>query len=208
MMTFILIFLTAVVSVAAFGNRRLFDRLSMQPARVVHQREWYRAVSYGFVHGDTMHLVVNMLVLLSFGVAVERLFRAYEQAGMIFNSYWSYALLYFGGLVVSVLPDLIRRRNDPFYSSIGASGAVSAVVFCSIFFNPWSKIYFFGLIPIPGILFGALYVGYEYYMGRREGDHINHNAHLVGALYGFVFPLLMEPSMLPQFWMRLFHPGA
>ena len=202
-MTYILIFITAIVSIAAFNNRQLFDRLSFVPYRVVHRREWYRAVSYGFVHGDYMHLIVNMLVLLSFGQFLEQLFKAYQQAGTIFSGYLSYGLLYFGGLLFSVLPDLVRRRNDPQYASIGASGAVSAVIFTSIFFNPWSKIYFFGILPIPGILFGILYVGYEQYMSRRPGDHINHNAHLFGALFGFVFPLLMEPSLWHVFVKNL-----
>ena len=144
-----------------------------------------------------------MLVLLSFGQFLEQLFKAYQQAGTIFSGYLSYGLLYFGGLLFSVLPDLVRRRNDPQYASIGASGAVSAVIFTSIFFNPWSKIYFFGILPIPGILFGILYVGYEQYMSRRPGDHINHNAHLFGALFGFVFPLLMEPSLWHVFVKNL-----
>ena len=202
-MTYILIFITAIVSIAAFNNRQLFDRLACVPYRAVHRREWYRAVSYGFVHGDYMHLIVNMLVLLSFGQFLEQLFKAYQQAGTIFSGYLSYGLLYFGGLLFSVLPDLVRRRNDPQYASIGASGAVSAVIFTSIFFNPWSKIYFFGILPIPGILFGILYVGYEQYMSRRPGDHINHNAHLFGALFGFVFPLLMEPSLWHVFVKNL-----
>ena len=202
-MTYILIFITAIVSIAAFNNRQLFDRLAFVPYRVVHRREWYRAVSYGFVHGDYMHLIVNMLVLLSFGQFLEQLFKAYQQAGTIFSGYLSYGLLYFGGLLFSVLPDLVRRRNDPQYASIGASGAVSAVIFTSIFFNPRSKIYFFGILPIPGILFGILYVGYEQYMSRRPGDHINHNAHLFGALFGFVFPLLMEPSLWHVFVKNL-----
>ena len=202
-MTYILIFITAIVSIAAFNNRQLFDRLAFVRYRVVHRREWYRAVSYGFGHGDYMHLLVHMLVLLSFGQFLEQLFKAYQQAGTIFSGYLSYGLLYFGGLLFSVLPDLVRRRNDPQYASIGASGAVSAVIFTSIFFNPWSKIYFFGILPIPGILFGILYVGYEQYMSRRPGDHINHNAHLFGALFGFVFPLLMEPSLWHVFVKNL-----
>ena len=89
-MTYILIFITAIVSIAAFNNRQLFDRLAFVPYRVVHRREWYRAVSYGFVHGDYMHLIVNMLVLLSFGQFLEQLFNAYQQAGTIFSGYLSY----------------------------------------------------------------------------------------------------------------------
>lgn len=202
-MTFILIFLTAVVSVVCFGNRRWFDSLAMIPYRVAHDRQWYRAVTYGFVHADYMHLIVNMFVLLSFGQYLERLFRAYEHAGTIASGYLAYGLLYFGGLIASVASDMARHRNDPRYVSIGASGAISAVVFASIFFNPWSKIYFFGILPIPGILFGALYVGYEQYLSRRGGDNVNHNAHLWGALYGFVFPLLLEPSLWHAFIRNL-----
>lgn len=202
-MTFILIFLTAVVSVVCFGNRRWFDSLAMIPYRVAHDRQWYRAVTYGFVHADYMHLIVNMFVLLSFGQYLERLFRAYEHAGTIASGYLAYGLLYFGGLIASVASDMARHRNDPRYVSIGASGAVSAVVFASIFFNPWSKIYFFGILPIPGILFGALYVGYEQYLSQRGGDNVNHNAHLWGALYGFVFPLLLEPSLWHAFIRNL-----
>ena len=170
---------------------------------MAHDRQWYRAVTYGFVHADYMHLIVNMFVLLSFGQYLERLFRAYEHAGTIASGYLAYGLLYFGGLIASVASDMARHRNDPRYVSIGASGAVSAVVFASIFFNPWSKIYFFGILPIPGILFGALYVGYEQYLSRRGGDNVNHNAHLWGALYGFVFPLLLEPSLWHAFIRNL-----
>ena len=120
-MTFILIFLTAVVSVVCFGNRRWFDSLAMIPYRVAHDRQWYRAVTYGFVHADYMHLIVNMFVLLSFGQYLERLFRAYEHAGTIASGYLAYGLLYFGGLIASVASDMARHRNDPRYVSIGAS---------------------------------------------------------------------------------------
>ena len=89
-MTFILIFLTAVVSVVCFGNRRWFDSLAMIPYRVAHDRQWYRAITYGFVHADYMHLIVNMFVLLSFGQYLERLFRAYEHAGTIASGYLAY----------------------------------------------------------------------------------------------------------------------
>lgn len=203
-MTYIVIFLTAIVSVACFRNRALFDRLALVPYRVAHDRQWYRVLTYGFVHGDYMHLIVNMLVLLSFGQFLERLFRGYEQAGTIPSGFLIYGLLYVGGLVVSVVPDLIRRRNDPRYASVGASGAVSAVVFASIFFNPWNKIYFFGILPIPGILFGVLYLAYEQYAGRKQRhDGINHDAHIYGALFGFVFPLLVEPSLWHVFIRNL-----
>lgn len=203
-MTFILIFITAVVSVSCLKNRTWFERLALVPYRTVHRREWYRAVTYGFVHGDNVHLIVNMYVLLSFGQHIERMFTAYQHAGTIMSSYLTYGLLYFGGLVAAAAPDIVRKRNDPHYASIGASGAVAAVVFTSIFFNPWSKIYFFGIVPIPGIVFGILYLGYEQYMNRRQTrDGINHNAHLWGSLFGFVFPILVDPSLWNVFVQNL-----
>ena len=205
-MTYILIFITCVVSVACFRDRRLFDRLALIPYRVAHDRQWYRVLTHGFVHGDTMHLVINMFVLLSFGLSVERLFRGYAQAGTISNVYLAFGLLYFGGMVAASLYDLVKRRDDPRYVSIGASGAVSAVVFASVFFSPWSKIYLFGVLPIPGIIFALLYVLYSQYMGRRQGDNINHFAHLCGGLFGFVFPVLIDPAFFPLFIENLTHP--
>ncbi|HIW20223.1 MAG TPA: rhomboid family intramembrane serine protease [Candidatus Alistipes pullicola] len=202
-MTFVLIFITAVLSATALKNNKLFERMALIPYRVVHRKEWYRVISYGFVHGDYMHLIVNMLVLLSFGPYLEQLFKTYEYAGTLSNEYLSFALLYFGGLIVSVIPDLIRKRNNPQYSSIGASGAVSAVIFASVFFNPLGKIYLMGIIPLPGILFALLYIGYEQYMNRRQSDRINHEAHLCGAIFGFIYPLLIDLSLWRVFTENL-----
>lgn len=198
-MTYILIFITAIVSILCFNNRQLASRLSLDPYMVVHRHQWYRVITHGFVHADYTHLLVNMFVLWSFGSAIERIFKTQEFAGMISSGYLTYALLYFGALVVSSLLDVYKYRNNPHYSSIGASGAVSAVVFTSIFFNPLGMIYFFAVIPIPGILFGVLYLFYENYAARRQGDNINHYAHIVGAVYGFIFPLLISFSLINVF---------
>ncbi|MDE6451468.1 MAG: rhomboid family intramembrane serine protease, partial [Odoribacter sp.] len=94
---------------------------------------------------------------------------------------------------------VIRFRNNPWYASIGASGAVSAVLFSDIFLNPWEKILLFAVIPVPGILFGVLYLAYCQYMARRGGDNINHTAHFYGAVYGFIFPILLEPHLFQVF---------
>lgn len=198
-MTYIIIFLTCIVSIASFRNRALLDKLILKPYDVVHKRQWYRLLTHGLIHADYTHLFVNMLVLLSFGSNIERLFKSYQHAGTISSSYLTYILLYFGGMIIASLYDVINRRNDRYYSSLGASGAVAAVLFCSIFFDPWGMIYFFGIIPIPGILFGVLYVAYSQYMGKRSADHINHFAHLYGALYGFIFPLLIDPKFISLF---------
>lgn len=199
MVTYVIIFVTVIVSIACFNNSKLFNSLSLNPYRVVKYNEWYRLITHGFVHADYTHLIVNMLVFLSFGVYVEQLFKTIARAEMIGNGVVDYLLLYFGGMIVASIHDMVKNRKNPLYTSIGASGAVAAVIFTSIFFNPWGKIYFFAVVPIPGIVFGILYLAYAQYMSRRGGDNINHNAHFYGSLYGFIFPLLMNPSLIDEF---------
>jgi len=159
----------------------------------VKNNQWYRLVTHGFVHADTMHLLINMFTFWSFGTYMEDLF-VYIGFGRA-----SFLILYFGGMIVASLHDIIKQKNNPNYVSIGASGAVSAVLFCSIFFEPWGKILLFAAIPIPGIVFGVLYLVYCQYMAKRAGDNINHNAHFYGAVFGFVFPLILRPSLIEVF---------
>ena len=102
-------------------------------------------------------------------------------------------------MIFASLYDLIKHHNDPYYVSIGASGAVSAVLFSYILFDPWSKILLFAIIPVPGIIFGVVYLAYCQYMAKRAGDNINHNAHFYGAVYGFLYPALLNPSLLKAF---------
>ena len=197
--TFSIIAVTVLVSLLCFNSAGLFNALSLNPYRVVERGEWWRVLTHGFVHGDTMHLFINMIVFYSFGAYVEQVFRQLHGAGTIGNSSTAFLLLYFGGMLFATLHDLIKNRHNPHFSSIGASGAVSAIVFCSIFLNPWGKILLFGIIPIPGILFGILYLAYTQCSARRGRDNINHYAHLYGAVYGFVFPLLMNPGLIRSF---------
>lgn len=193
MITYILIAITAIVSYLSFNNSQLFNKLAFIPYRVIRSKEWYRLVTHGFVHADLTHLFVNMFTFWSFGTYMESTFN-YVGFGT-----GGYLALYFGGMIFASVYDLIKRRDNPQYISIGASGAVSAVLFTSIFFNPWGKILFFAILPIPGIIFGFIYLAYCQYMAKQGGDNINHNAHFYGAVYGFVFPLLLEPSLIDTF---------
>ena len=197
MTTYLIIIVTVIVSIACFSNENLFRRLAYSPYRIIHYREWHRIITHGFVHADWMHLIVNMFTFLSFGVYVEKWF-----ASMGFGNA-SFLLLYFGGMIAASLYDLWKYRNNQYYSSIGASGAVSAVLFTAIFLDPWSKILLFAVIPIPGIIFGLLYLFYCQYMAKRGEGNINHNAHFYGAVYGFVFPVLMEPDLFHVFIQQL-----
>jgi membrane associated rhomboid family serine protease len=146
-----------------------------------------------------MHLGFNMLTLYFFGRYIESAFL------QIFDSKLYYLGFYLLALVVSDIPTYFKYKNDYNYRTIGASGAVSAVVFSFILFNPWQRIGVF-FIPMPAILYGFLYLGYTIYMSRRgQGSGINHDAHLWGALFGIIFPLIFEPRIGPFFVDQLLH---
>ncbi|MDH6343938.1 membrane associated rhomboid family serine protease [Parabacteroides sp. PFB2-12] len=193
MITYILIGITLLISFNCFSNRNLFLKLAFVPYRAVKNHEWYRLVTHGFVHADSMHLLVNMFTFWSFGTYIEKYFNYMGMGSM------AYLGLYFGGMIVASLFDVVKQYNNPYYISVGASGAVSAVLFSSILFNPWGKILLFAILPIPGILFGVLYLVYCQYMAKKGGDNINHNAHFYGAVFGFVYPILLNPMLLKGF---------
>ena len=176
------------------------DKLQFNASKVVHKNEYYRLFSHGFVHANWEHLIVNMIVLFSFGRAIEMYFE--YGFGRMANAY--FLILYFGGMLVSNAYALYKHRNNYYYNAVGASGAVSAVLFAAIFFEPWNKIYFFGVLPIPGIVFAGLYLAYSYYMGRKQNDNVAHDAHFLGAVFGFVFPILLNSSLFQRFMDKLF----
>lgn len=204
MITILIVILSVLTSVAAFRREELFNKLDLSPTRIVHQKEYYRIITHAFLHADYFHLGINMLVLYSFGRYVEQIFSQLESAGLIFSGPFFYILLYVIGIVLASVSTISRHRNNESYSAVGASGAVSAIVFSYIFFAPLEKIYFYMVLPIPGILFGGLYLVYSSYMSRRKSDNINHSAHFWGAVVGFVFPILLEPSLFMVFLDKLF----
>jgi len=198
-MTILIILITCLVSIAAFSHPVIIEKLQFNAVKVFHKHEYYRLISQGFVHANWEHLIVNMIVLYSFGQATELYF--HYNFGEMANAY--FIILYFGGMLFSNVYALIKHRNNNYYNAIGASGAVSSILFCTILFNPWSKIYFFGVLPIPGIIFALLYLVYCGYMNKKGGDHIAHDAHLLGSLFGLIFPILMDPSILESFLEKL-----
>lgn len=198
-MTIIIIIVTLIITVIAFYNDEVMSKMMLNPYQVYHKKEWYRMITHGFLHADWTHLIINMIVLYSFGSNVEAWFGKLKMAGYIDSVAITYSLLYFGGIIIASMITLFRHRNNRWYNSVGASGAVSAIIFTSIFFNPLDKLYFFAVIPIPGIVFAVLYLVYSSYMGRRSKDNVNHDAHLLGAVYGFTFPLLIDLDLISHF---------
>jgi len=197
----IIIAITCIVSFMAFNNSKLMNDLILWPPAITRQREYHRLVTYGVLHADFSHLLVNMLTLYFFGQVMEGFFT--RTLGTL-----GFALFYIGGLVVSILPTFIKNRNNPNYRSLGASGAVSAVLFSFILLAPWERIYVFFALPIPAIIYAVLYTAYSIYMDRRGHGNINHSAHLWGAAYGVLFTLLVDHRVLPYFLHALTHPGA
>lgn len=193
-----IIIITCIISVTSFNNEKRMDDLSMWPYIVKEKNQYYRFITSGFIHADFMHLGFNMFTLYFFGSFIENMFF------LIFKSKGYYLLFYALALVLSDIPTYIKHRNDSYYKTIGASGAVSAVVFAAILFQPWAKIYVF-FIPMPAILYGIVYLGYTIYMSRRGGHGINHDAHLWGAVFGILFPLIFEPRIGLIFLDQLMH---
>lgn len=199
-MTIILIAITVAVSYAAFKSPKLMDQLQFNASKVYYKKEYHRLITHAFIHANWEHLFVNMIVLFSFGTAIEVYFK--DNFGN--REILDYVLLYLGGILVSNIYALIKHRNNFFYNSVGASGAVSAILFAAIFFDPWNSIYFFGILPIPGIVFAVLYLVYSYQMSIKQKDNVAHDAHFLGALYGFIFPILLNPQLFENFLDKLF----
>lgn len=199
LITLAIIAITCIVSFMAFKNPRLMDDLILWPPAIARQREYYRLVTYGLVHADFNHLLFNMITLFFFGRAMESIYT--ERLGML-----GFMLFYIGGLVISILPTYLKNRGNPSYRSLGASGAVSAVLFAYILIAPWSRIIVL-VIPMPAIVYAVLYTGYSIYMDRRGQGNVNHSAHLWGAAYGVIFTVLMEPRVLPYFLNQLLRPS-
>jgi len=200
-MTLIIILITVLISVSAFYQQEIFDKLKFNPYLTAHKKEVWRLITYGFVHADWIHLGVNMFVLFSFGSLVS----AYFDLVFPGKALYYYLLLYFGGLFISAAPSFGKHKDNPYYNAVGASGAVSAVLFSSIVFDPMNKIYlFFVPIGIPAIVFGILYLGYSVYMDKKGNDNVGHDAHFWGGIYGFVLTIALKPDLINHFIYQIF----
>ena len=201
MITLILIVVTTAVSLLCFSRQEAFNGLKFSAYAVWHRRQWYRMLSYGLVHGGWGHLLFNMITLYCFGRIVEQYFAAAFGAttGPVL-----YVVLYVTALIVSTVGDLIKFRDDPYYSAVGASGAVSAILFAAILFEPKMGIYIYLIpIPVPAFIFAPIYLIYCIVMARKDVDNIGHSAHFWGAVYGILFPLLLRPDIFQHFLTQL-----
>lgn len=195
--TLIIIVVTCIVSFIAFSNEKLFDDLIFYPPAITYQKQFYRFFTCGFIHANYGHLLFNMYSLYAFGEYVESLFHeAFGPSGK-----WLYLLMYLSSLYFCLLPTYLKNKDNENYRSLGASGAVSAVVFAFIFLEPMRRI---GIVflpsswMLPGFIFGGIYLVISSYLDKRGGGNINHSAHIWGALYGVSF-LVVTGSLLARY---------
>ncbi len=187
--TLVIIIVTVIVSLFAFTSPKVKDDLIFYPTAITERNQYYRFITYGFIHADLSHLFFNMYAFYLFGGACENSFIAiFGDNGKLF-----YVLMYFLALIACVIPDFIKYKTNYNYRSLGASGAVSAVVFAYILFQPLQGIgLLFIPIFIPGFLFGILFIVISYFLGKKGGTAVNHSAHIWGALFGIVFLIIFS----------------
>jgi membrane associated rhomboid family serine protease len=179
-----------IVSLLAFYNDNLYNKLLLQPYDVSRGKKVYTLITSGFIHADWSHLFFNMFSYFFFAFQLEATL-----------GHWQFGLLYMVSLVLSDLPSVAKHKNDLWYRSLGASGAISAVVFGYIMFNPLNSLYLMFIpIPIPAIVFGVLYLVYCSYASKRGQGNINHDAHLFGALSGVMITVILVPQVVPYFF--------
>ena len=182
--TLIILVLTCVISFTAFSNEKITNDLIFYPTAVTNHNQWYRFITCGFIHADIMHLAFNMYTFYMFGGMVEQAFmEIFGDSGKIL-----YSVLYITALAACLLPTYFQHKNNYYYRSLGASGAVSAVIFIGILLNPTMKLQIFPIpIGIPAFIFGPLYLLISAYLAKKGHGNINHSAHIWGAVYGVLF---------------------
>jgi membrane associated rhomboid family serine protease len=193
--TYTIIGVTVLISMMAFNRPNMLGEFMMNPYKIKSRGQYYRFITSGFIHQNHMHLILNMFSFYFFGRIIEIVF------GMVFGAWGPvyYIALYLVAIVVSDLPSYLKHKDNPGYNSLGASGGVAAVIFASIVFQPIQKICLFIAICLPGFILGTAYIIYSYYQGRKSNDNINHDAHLYGAVFGFIFCVVLYPPSLMSF---------
>ncbi len=196
-LTTLLVIITAVTSYMGFQQPAFLHRFKHWPYREKHQGEWYRFVSSGFLHGGWLHLLINMFVFWQFGLIVESAYESFF--GPTMGKIW-FIVLYITTIIVADISTYIKHKDNYGFSSIGASGAVSGILFIYILMMPWNTLYLWGILPIPALLVGVGYLWYSHRAAGQAETRIDHDAHFYGAVYGVIFTLILKPEMALHFW--------
>lgn len=201
MITLTLLLIIVTFSIVCFNDQSALHKYLFHPYSIYHNGEHYRFLTHAFIHGDFMHLAFNCLALYSFGSVLEEYFFPQLFGPKLGKIY--YLILFTGGIYAASITEYYRNRNNSSYSSLGASGAISSIMFCFILVSPLSKISLF-FFPMPGWVGGALLLGISYYLIQRKknssySDNISHESHFWGALFGIAFILALKPQLLKHF---------
>jgi membrane associated rhomboid family serine protease len=190
--TIAIIIITSLISIGGFQNQKIINDLIFYPPAIAHQNQWYRFITCGLIHADWAHLFFNMFTLYIFGKYMEESFQQiFENKGKVL-----YVILYVSSLIVCLLPTYFQQKENIAYRSLGASGAVSAIVFAFMFLYPTQGIgLLFIPIFIPGFIFGPVYLIITSILANKGGSHINHSAHFWGAVYGVVFLIITSHQL-------------
>ncbi|MDM7915712.1 MAG: rhomboid family intramembrane serine protease [Candidatus Eisenbacteria bacterium] len=188
-MSILLIIVTVATSLIGFSSRSLFRQFALSPYEVLHQGRWYQMLTSGFLHADLGHLLMNLISFFFFAIPMERMIGGERLL-----------LLYLGSLLAGSVMTLLLHGKDPRYHAVGASGAVSGVVFGFVLFRPFAPIYIFFIpIGIPALLFAVGYVLLSIYGARRARSATGHAAHLGGAIGGVLLTVLLYPAVVSIF---------
>ena len=180
----IILALTVLVSVIGLFSRAVIEKAVLRPYAIAQGKDYATLLTSGFVHADVGHLLFNLITYYSFAFPLERAMGELR-----------FEVLYFTGLLVSNIGTTFKHRNDPNYASLGASGAILAVLFAAIVYFPHQRLIFLYFpIPIPAPLFAVIYLVYSYWSSGRAGDRVNHDAHIFGALTGLAFAAITAPE--------------
>ncbi|MDD2327679.1 MAG: rhomboid family intramembrane serine protease [bacterium] len=205
MITITIIVLTSIVSILAFRNNAMMERMIFYPP-AVRRGEWHRLLTYGLLHADYMHLLFNMFTLYFFATDIEQICKTQlgERMGAL-----CFIILYLSAMLVSILPTYFKQKENRSYHGLGASGAVSAMIFAYMLINP---MHFMGIlfIPVmlPAFLFGIIFMLISISLDKKEQGGINHSAHITGGVYGFLymivlFYLLADIKLIESFFRQI-----
>lgn len=193
--TYIIIGVTAISSLLAWSNPNLLQSWIFSPYQIAQKNQWYRFITSGFIHQDYLHLIFNMVSLYFLGLYAE--FGFAKKFGEMYEIYFIF--FYISAMIIADIPVFFKHRKNPYYRALGASGAVSAVVFAAILLEPNISLMVFPIpFRIPGVVYAILYVLYSAYMSKNSQDNIGHEAHLYGALYGVVFIAMFVPDTIQK----------
>ncbi len=184
---------TVVISILAFKHKHLMQKWLLTPYNISRSGSYRTFITSGFIHADYQHLFFNMFTFYFFAFPLE------EIMGPV-----KFTILYFASMIIASIPTYLKNKDNPRYASLGASGAVSGVVFGYILYEPLSRIYIMFIpIGIPAFIYAFLYLAYCFYSARRQSDNINHSAHFWGSLTGFIITVAFNPDVINRFIERI-----